>query len=80
MKTSTELKIIQEYLTKKLLIAVKQYEFKTVAELAKELDIIDRKRRKAWHKEKFGVYEDIANDTLRIMKGEKTFEADDIPF
>lgn len=35
---------------------------------------IDTKRRKAWNKEKFGVYEEIANDM------ESDFSMDEIPF
>ncbi len=78
---SKELQAIQTYLTKKLGAAVKSYDFDTVEALAKEIKVIDRKRRKAWHKEKFGAYEDMADNVLAMFSDQsETFTSEDFPF
>lgn len=77
--TSTELDSIQKYLTAKLKKSLKAYDFDAVVELAKEIKTIDRKRRKAWHREKFGPYERIVDNVLGMAAGE-TFTTDDISF
>ena len=39
---------------------------------------IDSKRRELWNKEKFGAYDDMADECLSILRPD--FTADDIPF
>lgn len=50
-------------------------DFKSVKANLKLLEKVDAERRETWHKEKFGVYEEIADQCLS-----KDFTMDDIPF
>ena len=79
LTTSAELDAVQKYLTAKLIEAVEVYDFKLVATQAVELQEIDIKRRDLWYKEKFGAYEEIADNVLGLPTQED-FPLDDIPF
>ncbi len=81
--SSIELLAVQAYLVGKMKAEIKRpdCDFKKVSELALEAGKIDRKRRLAWHKEKFGPYEKIVKEVLELRPTESCdFAADDIPF
>ena len=79
LTTSSELSIVQKYLTSKLLNAVEAYDFALVSSLAVEIGELDIKRRDLWNKEKFGGYEEVAANVLGLLT-EQDFNASDIPF
>ena len=81
MKAS-ELNTLQEFLTKKTLQSLKDFDFKEVKTLVSHIEKIDALRRKTWHHEKFGVYEEIAENVLKIKEEEidTEFSLSDIPF
>ena len=83
-KTSAEMDAVQKYLTAKAERKIDCCEFDDAIELLQEIKEIDTKRRKMWHKEKFGAYEEIADETLKLMSGyqeqKQEFASDDIPF
>ncbi len=71
MKKTEELQIVQDYLTGRIIEEIKdKFDFDQARLLLGILESVDTDRRKAWHDEKFGPYEDIVNE----------FSVDDIPF
>jgi len=61
---SQELQQAQDTIESLIINEVKQ-PLKDFAKIMKYLDLlkdIDSKRREAWHKEKFGVYDNLADD------------------
>ena len=80
-QTSAEADAVQKYLTAKLEKHVQYYEFDEAKSLLEEIKEIDSKRRKLWHKEKFGPYEKIAREAIKLHKeSSKELVSDDIPF
>ena len=80
-KTSAEMQAVQEYLTARLQMLIDTYQFDDAMELLLEIRTIDSKRRKLWHKEKFGPYNEIAKEAIKLHKESvQEFAADDIPF
>ena len=80
-KTSAEMQAVQDYLTARLQMLIDTYQFDDAIELLQEIIPIDSKRRKLWHKEKFGAYEQIADEAIKLHKESvQEFTADDIPF
>jgi len=75
MKTSKELKECQSTLESlvKGLIDDPMTDYPKVTLYLKIIKDIDTKRRERWNKEKFGSYEDLADEVLN-------FNSDDIPF
>lgn len=86
MTTSQTLDVIQKHLTTMLKTALDAYDFDYAENLLSEIKTVDSNRRKAWHDEKFGAYENIADEVLNfppVIKDEDNtndFCADDIPF
>lgn len=76
---STELQIIHTLLDAKMRRAISKpaCDYDEVVALARLTKRIDKARRIAWNKEKFGIYEEIANQVFPINKD---FTSDDIPF
>lgn len=75
--TSTDLKRIQDTLDSKIRKQLKKPDcdygmISVFSELAGKVETL---RRKAWHEEKFGIYEQMAEEII-----EQQFAADDIPF
>lgn len=80
-KTSAEIDAVQKYLTAKLEKHIQYYHFDEAKALLDEIKVIDVKRRKLWHKEKFGPYEKIAREAIKLHKESvQEFASDDIPF
>ena len=80
-KTSAEAAAVQEYLTAKVDMLITHYSFDEAIETLKEIKVIDVKRRKLWHKEKFGPYDKIAREAINLHKESvQEFASDDIPF
>lgn len=83
--TSKEFQAIQTYLTNMLLETIENYDFDTAKNLLERVTEVDKHRREAWNREKFGPYEEIAD--LFFLKpdnskdqNEQKIHADDIPF
>lgn len=70
--TSEDFKKVQNLLETVLIKEVNDSmrDYEMVRSLVEAVELVDFHRRQAWHKEKFGVYEEIADDIC----------ADDIPF
>lgn len=80
--TSKNLQVIQDILLSHVqtLLVEPDCDFAEVSKICKVIDKIDSNRRKAWHKEKFGVYEEIADDMFGRIEKANEIDPDDIPF
>jgi len=77
--SSKELEIIQDILDAHVaqVLSEPDTDYLALAKTLKVIHKIDNNRRAKWHKEKFGVYEEIADEALKMQP---TFDPDDRPF
>lgn len=76
---SEQLQFIQKLLQREAIREIKKpmIDFEKLGELVPILESVETLRRKAWHEERFGAYEAMADEALKHY-GE--FAADYIPF
>ena len=76
MLTSKQLQTVQESLVKdiKRQLSKSMIDFDMIREMTNTLEAVDNLRRKTWHSETFGVYEEIVDEVM------EEFDSDDIPF
>ena len=81
---SDELKSTQEFIETILIEKIKQpiKNWTLINKYTSVLKDIDSERREKWNHEKFGVYEEIAEETLNnyTIESDTNFTMDDIPF
>lgn len=71
-----DLQLLQEMLRKAIVREIKRpmIDFDSMREMASTMERVDTLRRMQWHKDKFGAYEEMAEEALH------TLAPDDIPF
>ena len=83
---SKQLMLIQNALDFKMRVEIRKPDtnYKEVSAMARLTHLIDEERRRLWHNENFGPYEDIANsmpgECFNYEDDRRSFTSDDIPF
>ncbi len=84
MLTSQDLQLTQDIIRKALKKMLDQpdWDFDKAKELLYLMSKIDILRRQTWNDEKFGVYEEIADEAMKefTVNNDNEFSSDNIPF